>query len=535
MRGISSSMKTENVDSSTVASYLAPSLGNAIFALFFYSIAVVFGQKLLGDGDTGYHIRAGEYILKTFSIPSHDMFSFITPALSWTAHEWLSEVIMAKLHGWFGLTGVVVFFAGIIASVYALLFRMLRRLNGHILVALALTLLAIVSSMLHWLARPHIFSLLFMVVWYDLLDSYQYHGKNRLYFLPLLMLFWVNLHGGFISGFVLLGIYGAGNLFESRFGPVINREAARVKWRLFLKITLVCLAASLVNPFGYKILLFPFTLVNDHYMMDHVQEFLSPNFHETTILPFKLLLLLTISLLAVTRRRLSVIELSLLLFFVNMAFFSVRYITLYAIIAPPVVARSADYFLGETGGRFVAWLRRKDAGIAGIDARTRGFLWPIVATSAVLFYSVNGGASLGFDEKIKVVAAVEFLKREHIPGNMFDNDEFGDYIIYAAWPEYHVFVDGRLDMYGSERLKEYMKVRNFEDGWEAVMKKYDMNWIIYDADSALCRYLLARKEWRLIYADKVADIFVRDTPLYQPLIRKYPNVKPLPPDPAALP
>ena len=171
--------------------------------------------------------------------------------------------------------------------------------------------------------------------------------------------------------------------------------------------------------------------------------------------------------------------------------------------------------------------RQEALGIAEIDGQARGFIWPIIITLIIVPYFLQSGASLGFDEKLKPVAAVEFMKREQIPGNMFNNDEFGDYIIYAAWPQYHVFVDGRLDMYGSDLMKEYNKVVKFDADWESVMKKYDMNWIIYDADSPLCRYLLIRNDWRLIYADKVADVFVRNIPLYGPLIRKYPAVKPV--------
>ena len=130
-----------------------------------------------------------------------------------------------------------------------------------------------------------------------------------------------------------------------------------------------------------------------------------------------------------------------------------------------------------------------------------------------------------FDAKTKPVAAVEFLKKENLKGNMFDNDEFGDYIIYAAWPEYKVFVDGRSDMYGVDIMKEYLKVVSIKPGWEEVLKKYNINWIIYNANSTLSLFLMERDDWKLIYADKVANIFVKDIPENQYLIEKYPDVK----------
>ena len=108
---------------------------------------------------------------------------------------------------------------------------------------------------------------------------------------------------------------------------------------------------------------------------------------------------------------------------------------------------------------------------------------------------------------------------------MFDNDEFGDYIIYAAWPEYKVFLDGRSDMYGDDLFKEYQKVTSVRPGWDEVLEKYDISWIIYNANSSLSMFLMQRDDWKLIYADKVANIFVKNVQENQYLIEKYPDVK----------
>src|SRR5215510_10203058 len=190
---------------------LIPSIGTVLFLTIFLPLALL-GRVLLNDTDTGYHIRAGEVILDTFSVPRYDIFSFHSPPLPWTAHEWLSEVIMALVHRAFGLTGIVVFFAFVIALTYYLLFKILRTTNGNIIITIAIVGLVIASSTLHWLARPHVFSWIFILVYQYLLDAFQYRNRNYLYVLPLLMLLWVNLHGGFMVGFMLIGIYLAGNL-----------------------------------------------------------------------------------------------------------------------------------------------------------------------------------------------------------------------------------------------------------------------------------------------------------------------------------
>ena len=101
------------------------------------------------------------------------------------------------------------------------------------------------------------------------------------------------------------------------------------------------------------------------------------------------------------------------------------------------------------------------------------------------------------------------------------NDEFGDYIIYAGWPEYRVFFDGRSDMYGTDLLKEYLKVSTIRPGWEEILKKYNVDLIFFRKNSALPEILLERGGWKTIYVDEAANILVKDTPKYRNLIEKY--------------
>ena len=142
-------------------------------------------------------------------------------------------------------------------------------------VGFVVTVLVIAASALHWLARPHIFSLLIFTVWYYLLDLYQYRDKFLLYFMPPLMLIWVNLHGGFILGFILLVIYGGSNAIRY----VVSRNPKSLtKAKVIGGILLVCLLVSLINPNGFNILLFPFETYSQKFMIDHIGEFRSPEF-----------------------------------------------------------------------------------------------------------------------------------------------------------------------------------------------------------------------------------------------------------------
>src|SRR4030043_820756 len=266
---------TEKKDSRTY--WFLPSISDVIFIIV---LAIILSGKgnLLGDADTGYHIRAGEYILENLKVPDHDIFSYITPPIPWTAHEWLSEVIFALIHKVSGLSGLVVAMTIVIASVYSVLLKFLRSSGVNIIVAACIVALAAGASTIHWLARPHIFSLLLTLIWYIILDTYQYKKKNYLYLLPPLMVLWVNLHGGFIAAFMLLVVLFTGSLLRVIFVKEGRYETSH-QIKILLVFLSLCLLAALLNPQGYKILLFPFELTANKFIMDNVNEWLSPNFH----------------------------------------------------------------------------------------------------------------------------------------------------------------------------------------------------------------------------------------------------------------
>jgi hypothetical protein len=514
---------TMKFDLTKLTSFLLPSIASVLFLIIFFPLSFL-GQPLLQDTDTGIHIRTGEVILETMTIPKYDVFSFHHPPLPWTAHEWLSQVIMALVHRRFGLAGVVVFFSGIIALIYFLLFKFLRASGNNIILTVFLVLLVVASSTLHWLARPHLFSLLFIIVYQRILDLYQYRNKNYLYVLPLLMLVWVNLHGGFIVGLMLIGIYLAGNLTNLLFSSHSDRSIGG-KTSVLGFAFLGCLLMSLVNPYGYHILLFPLRLVSDKFIMDYIGEFMSPNFHDT--LPYRYLLFLTIGIFALSGSRANIIELTLIVLFTHMSLYSARYIPLFAVIVSPILLRHADAWLESADGKIARYLKTRAEHISPLDSSAKGHLWTIGAGILVFIALANGRIHFEFDDKVNPVAAVRFLKRENLKGNMFNNDTFGDYLIYAAWPQYRVFVDGRSDMYGASRMKDYDKAMRPTPEWETVLEKYAISWVFDYTHSRLSTLLLSSQDWQLIYADKVAHIFMKNTPQNQQVIQKYPNVKPI--------
>src|SRR5436309_1909309 len=202
---------------------LLPSLADFAFLV---PIAFLFGRMdgvktLLSDCDTGWHIRTGEWIVKNHRVPLQDIFSFSKPGAPWFAWEWLSDVLMAGLNAMGGLEAVVLASILMLALTFSALFLLVRR-KSNPLVAIMVTMLAAAASSIHFLARPHLFTLLFLVLFYAALERVR-EGRGRIAGIPILAAFpvitilWTNLHGGFFVGTLMIAAYGAAELVQSLF------------------------------------------------------------------------------------------------------------------------------------------------------------------------------------------------------------------------------------------------------------------------------------------------------------------------------
>src|ERR1051325_7281137 len=200
---------------------LLPSLTDFAFLM---PIVFLFGRMegvktLLSDCDTGWHIRTGEWILANGWGPAQDVFSVSEPGAPWDAWEWLSHIVLAKINALGGLQAVVLFSILMLSVTFTGLFLLVRRKASPV-VAIAMTMLAAAASSIHWLARPHLFTLFFLVLFYAGLEQVR-EGRARVAGIPILAAFpvitilWTNLHGGFFVGTLMIGAYGAAELFQT--------------------------------------------------------------------------------------------------------------------------------------------------------------------------------------------------------------------------------------------------------------------------------------------------------------------------------
>jgi hypothetical protein len=194
--------------------YALPRLGDALFIALWLGIVATGSRLLNADGDLGRHLTVGQSILDTLQIPARDIFSHTMAGQPFTPHEWLAEVIFAVSYRWLGLNGVVVLCALVLSLAVVLAYRQARTRSGLIFPALMFTLLAAVAGSIHWIARPHLWTMLLVVVWIGGMERLRRGQYAYWWILPVVMCVWANLHGAFIVGFVIWLMYAAGLLWE---------------------------------------------------------------------------------------------------------------------------------------------------------------------------------------------------------------------------------------------------------------------------------------------------------------------------------
>jgi hypothetical protein len=510
---------------SKIAIKILPSMLDFAFLM---PIAFLFGrmdgtQNLLGDCDTGWHIRTGQWIAANRAAPSHDLFSYSKPDGVWFAWEWLSDLILARLNALGGLAAVALASILLISTVSAVLYLLARR-KSNAIIAILVTMAAAAASSIHWLARPHLFTLLFTVLFYAALERVR-EGQTRLRgvpylaILPAATILWTNLHGGFVAGIALVGAYGCGELL--RFAFSADREAGRAAGAQALRYfacALACLAASLVNPYTYRLHAHLIAYLADPYQSQRIQEFLSISFHHPVAPFFEAMLLLGAGAAFRSFQRGSYTEAVLLLVWAHAALLAARNIPLFMIVAvPPVAAMLQDWLTQAPHFHVAAWLRRAFAKLdqtAAEMTRTEDIgRWHIVSAGgtllvAALLFSPHPPKKFRpeFDPKSYPASAVSLIARDPA-ARVFTYDQWGDYLIYRLYPRTRVFVDGRSDFYGSDFEREYVDALNVKYGWERTLAKFGVNTILLPPSMPLTGALKECSRWRLVYDDGVALVF----------------------------
>jgi len=489
--------------------FFLPRIEYILFAAIFWGITASGPRILNFDGDLPRHLLNGKLVLQTWRVSTTDIFSFRTEGFPSIPHEWLSQVIFAQIYDWLGLNGIVLLTALVVMTVWMIVFNESMTRSNSLFISLIFTALAMGATQIHVLPRPHIFTYLLTATWIYLLervDDKKFHAK---WILPLVMLLWVNMHGMFVIGIGIWGIYLVGDFLEQPSRTWFSSVKAKT---LMIGGGLLFFTTFL-SPSGIRIWEAIASLGSSSYITSKVPEYQSANFHAPETWPYVLILLLILIGLARTNTRPSWIHALLIGAFTVLSLYTSRMIPLFAIVVTPIAAKTiTDWIHHEyPQSRFL----RIEENISRTNSSSTGWIWIILAilSAGILLHSgrtidlENRGNV--FDNRFFPVEAVTWLKQNPQQGHMFNEFDWGGYLLLKLWPDQQIFMDGHTHIYGEELTKEYERVVTQSSGWEDILSKYEITWIIVRSDAPLGNTLSRSGEWEISYQDDTAIILAR--------------------------
>ncbi|MGH9720061.1 MAG: hypothetical protein ACRD8O_07595 [Bryobacteraceae bacterium] len=446
-------------------------------------------ERLLLDGDTGIHIRIGDYIRATHTVPSRDLFSFSKPGEEWFAFEWLSEVVFSFLNASWGLKGVVLFSAIVLTATYTILLRFLLERGVNLFVGLLLSLMAINATAIHFHARPHIFTLLLLAIGTWILARDREKPRRATWWLAPLVVLWTNLHGGFALFLVLLGFMVIGTFLE-------GRRADSLRYAL---VTAACGAASLVNPYGIQLHLHIFDILKSKWIVNFVDEFRSPQFRSEPLLHYMVLLFLGLAMLAPLLSKRKFVEALWILFLAYSSLVSVRHIPIYVMVAIPIIAV-------ELSALWTGWAAaRSKKSIARIldDLATQTaprFRWTsawIPGMIAILALNTSIEWPKDFSEELFPTKFIRKHSERLATTRLFTPDQWAGYLIFHHYPRQRVFLDGRHNYYGEQIGNDYMRLGGGHHTWREVIERYRFDTMLIEVSSPLASLMKTHAAWRV--------------------------------------
>lgn len=458
------------------------------------------------DTDTWWHLRSGDRILDTWEIPKEDTFSFTKNGTEWIDHSWGAQVLLTlsyRVTGGSGKTndggvvGLALFTALLGTGGMAFVYRMCA---GNVYTRAFVMVFGAATAAVFWSPRPQMFSFLLSAVILYLLYLYKFHRRDSLWGIPLLMVLWVNLHSGFAIGFILL----FGFMIGEAAANILNPEDA-VQWNRLGKVGLVTIVSVLVlsiNPYGPRMMVYPFETAGLQTLNLFIQEWQSPNFKIPQTWPFLIMLAAIITFAGATQKRMAWSDISLTAGTVLLALWAGRNIAVFAVAATPALSRLVNAYLEERG-----WHLRPMKNVKGTRLVINWILLMIVA--------FGGLAKIGSDllpenveevqEELLPLAAVSYLEKNPPQGNMLNSYNWGGLLMFLL-PDFPVFVDGRTDLYGDKFLKDYFKTYLGASDWRVMLEKYDIQVVVVEDENALATLLREDDSWEIVYEDDQAVI-----------------------------
>lgn len=522
---------------------------NPVFNYIFISIFIVFlclltTFKISGDDDVFWHLATGRYIVQTHNVPSTDIFGFVTQGMEWMPFEWGWDVISYIIYSFSGFTGLSVFRTFLLILIFSIFFIILRKLKIQFTtIFIFITALAF-SIMDRLTPRPHLMSYLFISLLLLIIVQYRYVNRNNhriLFFIPLIFIFWANLHMGIIAGMFLFGIYILSELlmflyplkFSSKQIPILKKPEII---RLIL-IALASVIVMLINPNSYDTYIYAYSHTKMK-MLETVNEWMSPfssRYSESFVsILYKIFLFLGILILYYAYKKKDIFPALLYIGFSLYSIRAMRFTIDYILVCFVFIVLSVDYIISNLKNESVRNFTLKKPYLKIL--LTVIIIYCIIRIpdnklylQDLKYYRISG---FGINSDFIPTQMFDFLRENRIneigerPFNHFGT---GGFLVWN-FPESKNFIDSRN--LNDSIFFEYNTIITKKPGFEKKINEYNFDYAIYlapdlvrmpqEMEQTIISYFVKKNDdWKLVFWDDKSFLFVKNLPKFKDIINRF--------------
>lgn len=455
-----------------------------------------FANRGVADPDIWFHLRNAEYLLKTHHFVRTDMYSYTVAGAPWIDHEWLTEIPYYLAWRVWGLRGIFLLMMCLIEAVMLGTYALGTLVSGSAKSAFLASFVAMFLATVSFGPRTLLFGWIYLIVLLAVLWRYKHHGKDSLWVLPPLFLLWINSHGSWLIGMVALWIFILAGLVAFNGPSLESSRWTPAQLKRLLTVAAISMLALFINPYGYKLVFYPFDLaLRLKLTVANTEEWASVDFHSLRgkILLAVILFMLVITVVRKQRWKLEWFVLFLFAFYTSVTY--MRFLFLAGIIFSPILASRLDMV--------PPYQPEKDKPLLNAAF--------VAAAIAFIIWRFPAERSLAADvDSIYPSKAIGYLQSrvQHDPGRVLNDYLWGGYLILNC-RDVPVFIDSREDVFENQGiLRDYLDFINLKGSLE-LLEKHRIRYLLLPSNGAQAYFFEHVPEWHATYHDGLATVFER--------------------------